>query len=128
VLFEMGLNDMVSWVTSRMHTRLSMAVLPAIIGFLPMPGGALFSAPLVDDCDSAQSVSAHRKTAINYWFRHVWEFWWPIYPGVFLAMDIPGLSVSVIIMLLGPLSIIHFLCGRRLLVSAQAYKRKCYQH
>jgi len=99
------MNDMVTWVTSRMHTRISMAVLPAIIGLLPMPGGALFSAPLVDDCDPDGSVEAERKAAINFWYRHIWEFFWPIYPGILLAIDITGLPVLSYIGITWPMTI-----------------------
>ncbi len=99
------MNDMVEWVTSRMHTRISMAVLPAIIGLLPMPGGALFSAPLVDDCDTDRIVEAERKAAINFWYRHIWEFFWPIYPGILLAIDITGLPVLTYIRITWPLSL-----------------------
>jgi hypothetical protein len=70
-----------------------MAVLPAVIGLLPMPGGALFSAPLVDSCDVDDTVERITKSKTNYWFRHVWEFWWPLYPGVLLAMALAGLDV-----------------------------------
>ena len=99
------MNDMVIWVTSRMHTRISMAVLPAIIGLLPMPGGALFSAPLVDDCDTDRNVEAERKAAINFWYRHIWEFFWPIYPGILLAIDITGLPVLSFIGIMCPMTL-----------------------
>jgi len=100
------MNDMVIWVTSRMHTRISMAVLPAIIGLLPMPGGALFSAPLVEDCDPDGKVEAERKAAINFWYRHIWEFFWPIYPGILLAIDITGLPILSFIGVTWPLSLL----------------------
>src|SRR5690554_3910290 len=45
------MQDLVGLIQSRLSPRASMAVLPAVIGLLPVPGGALFSAPLVDECD-----------------------------------------------------------------------------
>jgi integral membrane protein (TIGR00529 family) len=72
----------------------SLMAAPAIIGLLPMPGGALFSAPLVQQaaCDHEAETEgpypAEWKTALNYWFRHIWEFWWPLYPGVIFAVSI----------------------------------------
>ena len=68
------------------------AGLPALIGMLPMPGGALFSAPLVESVDDENSLFSSEKAAINYWFRHIWEYWWPMYPGVILAVKYSGLS------------------------------------
>ncbi|MFH1231993.1 MAG: DUF401 family protein, partial [Planctomycetota bacterium] len=52
--------------------RLTYTILPIIVGLLPMPGGALFTAPLMDGIDD-ESIPAHKKTLINYWFRHIWE-------------------------------------------------------
>jgi integral membrane protein (TIGR00529 family) len=82
--------------------RLLVAGLPALIGLLPMPGGALFSAPLVASADSGNHLKPHHKTAINYWFRHIWEFWWPLYPGVILAMQYAGLPVWLFFLIQAP--------------------------
>ena len=68
--------------------RFTSAALPALIGLLPMPGGALFSAPMVDTAIGAERIKPEVKVAINYWFRHIWEFWWPLYPGIILAISL----------------------------------------
>ncbi|MFP4522582.1 MAG: DUF401 family protein, partial [Fibrobacterota bacterium] len=68
-----SMRDLVSEVRKLIPEKYSMAVLPALIGLLPMPGGAVFSAPLVDSCDEEKTVSPLLKTKINYWFRHVWD-------------------------------------------------------
>lgn len=60
--------------------------LPAVIGLIPMPAGALFSAPFVEQTGGRINGAASWKSAVNYWFRHVWEYWWPLYPGVITAM------------------------------------------
>jgi integral membrane protein (TIGR00529 family) len=62
------------------------SVMAALIGLLPMPGGALFSAPLVGASLMKLGVAREQKTALNYWFRHIWEYWWPLYPGVILVV------------------------------------------
>lgn len=77
-----------SWLKSK---HLILAGLPALVGLLPMPAGALFSAPFVDAVDQGREIEPQRKVAINYWFRHIWEYWWPLYPGVILAMQYSGL-------------------------------------
>jgi len=66
----------------------SLMAVPAIIGLIPMPAGALFSAPFVEQAGSVVDGRAGWKTAVNYWFRHIWEFWWPLYPGVIVAMSV----------------------------------------
>ncbi|MBN2418821.1 MAG: DUF401 family protein [Deltaproteobacteria bacterium] len=66
--------------------RMVGTVMSALIGLLPMPGGALFSAPLVDESLSRVKATPDQKASLNYWFRHLWEYWWPLYPGVILAI------------------------------------------
>jgi hypothetical protein len=66
----------------------TVAALPALIGLLPMPGGALFSAPMVEAAAAGQPAQRAWLSAINYWYRHIWEHWWPLYPGVLLAMTL----------------------------------------
>jgi integral membrane protein (TIGR00529 family) len=105
------MKEMVTIVKCGVSKRYAMAMLPAIIGLLPMPGGALFSAPLVDDCDTEKSLKPRLKAKINYWFRHVWEYWWPLYPGVILAIDLSGLSIWQFILLQLPLSILSVCAG-----------------
>ncbi|MBN1424423.1 DUF401 family protein [Candidatus Fermentibacteria bacterium] len=75
--------------------RGGVAVLPALVGLLPMPGGALFSAPLVDSAASGSSISPARRAVANYWFRHTWEFWWPLYPGIIAAVELSGIPWSL---------------------------------
>jgi integral membrane protein (TIGR00529 family) len=62
------------------------SVMAALIGLLPMPGGALFSAPMVEASLRKNNVEKGQKAALNYWFRHIWEYWWPLYPGVILVV------------------------------------------
>ena len=87
------MSDLVKAIKARISVKGSIAVLPAIIGLLPMPGGAIFSAPLVDDCDEDSIIDPVLKTKINYWFRHIWEYTWPLYPGLILTSDISGLEI-----------------------------------
>ena len=91
--------------------RVRMAMLPAIIGLLPMPGGAIFSAPMVNACDGKSEIKPARKAAINYWFRHMWEYWWPLYPGVILAFDLSGLEMWQFFSVQIPLTFISVTAG-----------------
>jgi integral membrane protein (TIGR00529 family) len=106
-----SMKDLVNTVKGMLPVRAAVAVLPAIIGLLPMPGGAIFSAPLVDDCDDKRELSPMLKTQINYWFRHLWEYWWPLYPGVILAIQLTGLSELAFIALQLPLSLLSAFAG-----------------
>jgi integral membrane protein (TIGR00529 family) len=94
LMSEAGMmRDLVASLKSRLSRKNILAALPAVVGLLPMPAGALFSAPLLDDADEGSALPQIQKTRINYWFRHVWEFWWPLYPGVLLAVDMSGLPI-----------------------------------
>ncbi len=105
------MKELVETVKGLVSTRTALAALPALIGLLPMPGGAIFSAPLVDDCDENKVLSPLLKTQINYWFRHIWEYWWPLYPGVILAIELTGLSELTFAALQLPLSLLSVLSG-----------------
>jgi integral membrane protein (TIGR00529 family) len=74
--------------------RTATVVLPAAIGMMPMPGGALLSAPLVAEVLKEDQKSPVFLAAANYWFRHIMEFFWPLYPGIILAAGIVGISVQ----------------------------------
>jgi integral membrane protein (TIGR00529 family) len=70
----------------------SLMAVPSVIGLIPMPAGALFSAPLVGQAVTGPGWSAEWKSAVNYWFRHTWEYWWPLYPGIIVAMSVFGIE------------------------------------
>ena len=76
--------------------RVTMSALPAIIGLLPMPGGALFSAPMVEAGATGTGLDREDKALINYWYRHVWEYAWPLYPGVLLGAQLMHLEVRTL--------------------------------
>ncbi len=91
--------------------RMALAMLPAMIGLLPMPGGAAVSAPMVDAADEDNIIEPVRKTAINYWFRHSWEYWWPLYPGALLAYEISRLTLLRFAIIQMPLTVFSILFG-----------------
>jgi len=85
--------------------RAAMAVAPAFIGLLPMPGGALFSAPMVGELTDDLDVPGEDRVLINYWFRHVWEWTWPLYPGILFASTIVGAPLGKLILAQSPLTL-----------------------
>jgi integral membrane protein (TIGR00529 family) len=91
--------------------RIVGSVMPALIGLLPMPGGALFSAPMVETTFDERSVSGERKTVLNYWFRHIWEYWWPLYPGVVLAIALLGVDTWHFITFMIPMTLLSATAG-----------------
>ena len=77
--------------------RIVLAVMPAFLGFLPSLGGAIFSAPMVEEAAQPYKLSPEKKTAINYWFRHVWEFCNPILPSLLLASTFTAIPIGQIV-------------------------------
>ena len=81
-----------------MDRRILMASMPALIGLLPSMGGALFSAPMVDEASKNIDISPEKKAFANYMFRHPWEFVLPLYPGVILASAITSYPLRDLIL------------------------------
>lgn len=74
--------------------RLIMAAMPAMIGLLPSPGGAVFSAPMVSEAAVGTEIGADQKAFINYWYRHIWEYVSPLYPGIILVSGLTNLPYA----------------------------------
>lgn len=91
--------------------RTTLLFFPALLGLLPMPGGALFSAPMVEAVGKPLDVNAHDKTLINYWFRHIWEYCWPLYPGIILTAVLTGYPIAIVIIAQAPLMLACALVG-----------------
>ncbi len=91
--------------------RLNLMTIPAFIGLLPMPGGAIFSAPLVERVATDVNISRPQQAIINYWFRHCPEFCWPLYPGLILAAHLGQVDLVRLITYQFPLTILAFVLG-----------------
>jgi len=59
------------------NPKVTVSILPAVIGLLPVAGGALMSAPMVETEANKLGLDEPKKTYINIWFRHAIL---PIYP------------------------------------------------
>lgn len=73
--------------------RIVITSLPALVGLLPMVGGAVFSAPMVDEVGNQLGADQESKTFVNYWFRHIWEYISPVYPSTMVGAALLGLSI-----------------------------------
>ena len=81
-----------------MDRRILMASMPALIGLLPSMGGALFSAPMVEEASKDIDITPEKKAFVNYIFRHPWEFILPLYPGLVLASAITKYELGDLIL------------------------------
>ncbi|QGP91452.1 hypothetical protein MGLY_07850 [Neomoorella glycerini] len=110
------------------NRRVVMALLPAFIGLMPSAGGALFSAPLVGQAAARTSIAAEEKSFINYYYRHIWEYFLPLYPGVLLASRLSGIPLPHLIAALAPYGLLVILLGipalRRIKIVAEEGERE----
>ena len=106
------LQKMVEALNRLFHSaRATIAVMPAFLGLLPSIGGALFSCPIVAQGSRGMEISAERKAAVNYFFRHVFETSSPTVPGMLLACAIAGISLSDLVLHLFWYSILAIAVG-----------------
>ena len=68
-----------------------MALSPAIMGLLPMPGGALLSAPILEK--GGEGVADDLKSVINNWFRHLFVMIYPLSPALIASAKISNLNL-----------------------------------
>jgi hypothetical protein len=98
--------------------RIAAATLPTVIGVLPVPGGAVFSAPMVSAIDERNELDPLARATANYWFRHLIEHVWPLYPAFILTTAVTGLSIPALIAVNAYAPVFLFVVGLLLLLPA----------
>ncbi|MHA1680289.1 MAG: DUF401 family protein [Promethearchaeota archaeon] len=84
-------------------------IAPALVGLLPVPGGALISAPMINRAGSA--MSPEKRCASNVWFRHVLFLIYPVSSTIILGTEAANLDRFVAILALSPFLIITVIAG-----------------
>lgn len=93
----------------RVPKRAAISSLPAILGMLPMPGGALLSSPLVER--TGKDVKGGMKAAINVYFRHVLFLIYPLAPALLVSARIANLNVYTLVPYLLPFFLFSIILG-----------------
>ena len=96
--------------------KILLAAMPAFLGLLPSVGGARFSAPIVEELSTQINLSPEKKSAINFWFRHLFEFSSPIIPGMIMACSIAGVTFGEFISHLCWVTVLAFAVGWLILI------------
>ena len=106
------INDL-SESLSRMikNSKIVSSVLPAVIGFLPVAGGALMSAPLVDSEAEKLGLKPEKKAYVNLWFRHTIFPVYPISQVLIVTAALTGIAIPLIIMRQIPVVIVMIIVG-----------------
>lgn len=75
-----------------------LMIIPGLIGFLIVPGGALLSAPFINNLGKDLKLSPERRAAINLIFRHIAMFIMPYSTGILIvASSFPEINIMKVI-------------------------------
>ena len=103
---------MVDGLRNLVHdARLILAIPSAAIGLLPMMAGAMMGAPIVEEAGRRWDLSAAWKTFYNYWFRHIWEYSWPLYLNLILASAILRIPIKTLCLVQFPFTVLAATTG-----------------
>jgi len=121
-----GLLTSLAATMERLGPKLAMHLVPATIGLVPMPAGALVSATALRDLADRMGLTPERVTFINYWFRHIWETSLPVYPAIIATSVILSVQLSSVTLTLLPMTALVIALGTvssyRMLKSNKRYK------
>lgn len=62
----------------------TLGIVPAVYGMMPVIGGALLSAPMIDEEGNKYLLNKEQKNFLNMWFRHIWLSIYPISAAMIL--------------------------------------------
>ena len=108
---EKGLLAELAITMESINPKLALHFIPAIIGLVPMPGGALVSATATRDLVKRMGLSPERGAFINYWFRHIWEFSLPLYPAIIITSVLLSVPMSFVVARLSPMTALTVASG-----------------
>jgi hypothetical protein len=98
-------------IESLFNSRQAIGLMPMLLGLLPMPGGAMFTAPMVKDISDENKIDRVEATAMNYWFRHSMEFFWILYPALILESALTGINLTRLLLLQLPIGLFAIMGG-----------------
>ncbi len=90
-LLEKFISGLYAIIEDRRAIASSLATL---VGFLPILGGAVFSAPLVEKAAEGMNLEAGQKAAINVFYRHIIYLVYPLYPAMIITAEFTGLKIG----------------------------------
>ncbi len=93
------------------NSRQAVGLMPMLLGLLPMPGGAMFTAPMVKDIANESNINMVEATAMNYWFRHSMEFFWILYPALILESALTGIGLTKLLLIQLPIGLFAIVGG-----------------
>jgi hypothetical protein len=92
-------------------SRVLIALVPTLLGLFPVPGGAMLSAPMVGVYGDEIGIKANRKSAINLFFRHIWDQVFPFKPHLILGAAVLNIPLFTLIGWHLPVTLLSVLVG-----------------
>jgi integral membrane protein (TIGR00529 family) len=92
-------------------SRVLIALVPTLLGLFPVPGGAMLSAPMVGVYGDEIGIQANRKSAINLFFRHIWDQVFPFKPHLILGAAVLNIPLFTLIGWHLPVTLLSVLVG-----------------
>ena len=93
----------------RIGLRPFLVLAPALVGLLPMPGGTLLSAPMVER--GAGHAPPDVKAALNVWFRHTLVPIYPLGATLIASAKVAGYQVYDVIPAMVPVFLVGLALG-----------------
>jgi integral membrane protein (TIGR00529 family) len=92
-------------------SRVLIALVPTLLGLFPVPGGAMLSAPMVGVYGDEIGLKPNRKSAINLFFRHIWDQVFPFKPHLILGAAVLNIPIFTLIGWHLPVTLLSALVG-----------------
>ena len=73
----------------------TLGAIPAVYGLMPVPGGALFSAPMIDEEGDKYKLDKNQKNFLNIWFRHIWFLIYPVSSAMILLCSTQMFDINI---------------------------------
>ncbi len=121
LLKALGVLDEMVRGASSLDCRFALTGVPALIGLMPMPGGALVSAIALREKFKEAGLTGEEATYVNYWFRHLWVPSWPLFQSIVITASVLYLDPLGVARITWPSTIGAILAG--VLVSAPILAR-----
>ena len=93
------------------NSKIAVILTPAVIGLLPVAGGALMSAPIIGVLSSDLGFTSSLAVYSNVWFRHTIFLVYPISQLVIVTATLSGYSVESLILRQLPVAIFMIMVG-----------------
>ncbi len=99
--------------------RVGLAAIPAVVGLMPIAGGALLSAPLVGSLGAPLGLTAEALVYVNVWFRHTLLYSYPFSQLAIVMSQLTGIPVLTLMLPTLPITALMVLLGAPVLLRAR---------